>query len=213
MCSFNFFYHKTLGLTEHQFLLPMAKKPKKLPQVFGQEEIITFLEAASNRKARAMLMLGYGAGLRVSEVAKLKLSDINRARMIIEVRGGKGGVDRYVDLSESLRQTLLRYWDAYRPTDWMFPRKMEAAPVTTDGVRYHFQATLKRSGIKKAVTFHSLRHSYATHLLEMGKDPRTIQRLLGHRSISSTYTYLHIARGGILKTNSPLDLLDWPGKD
>jgi integrase/recombinase XerD len=213
VCSFNFLYHKTLGLNKHQFHLPMSKTSKKLPQVFSQEETITFLDAAPNIRAKAMVMLGYGAGLRISEVAHLKVDDINKARMIIEVRDGKGGYDRYVDLSEKLRQTLRQYWCVFRPKVWLFPGQIPGQPLSASGVRYNFNATLERSGIKKSVTFHSLRHSFATHLLEMGKDIRTIQRLLGHHSISSTFVYLHVAKEGVLKSNSPLDLLDWSDKD
>ena len=211
--ALRFFYHVTLGREKVEFDIPIAKKPKQLPQILSQKEILPLFEAASNLKHKALLMTVYGAGLRVSEVVHLKISDIDSGQMALWVRNGKGGKDRGVPLSKRLLKTLRHYWVVYKPRTWLFPYSKDwRQPLTRSGAQYMFYATLKRSGIQKKCSIHTLRHAYATHLLEAGKDIRTIQKLMGHKSLSSTMIYIHLAIGTLLATDSPLDLLDFDEK-
>jgi integrase/recombinase XerD len=191
-------------------VLPMPKKSETLPVILSPEEVHHFLSCVPRRKGRTVLTVCYAAGLRIAEAVALKPADIDSQRMMIRVEQGKGQKDRYVMLSEQLLK-ILREWYRYaRPTEWMFPGKIPGMHVTTEGVQDACKLGLKRSGLTKPVTPHSLRHAFATHLLEYGTDLRTIQLLMGHRSLSTTARYLRLAVNKVCATRSPLDLLPHP---
>ena len=158
-------------------------------------------------------MTMYSGGLRVSELLELKASDIDSARMLIRIRQGKGRKDRYVNLSQRLLLVLREYWKARRPTDYLFPGRFPGKPMARASVSLLSRKIAKKAGLTKRVTPHTLRHSYATHLLECGTDLRTIQVLLGHRSIKTTALYTHVSRKTLESTPSPLDLLDFDSED
>jgi len=188
--------------------IPYQKTGRKLPVVFNGEELQALFESVSNIKHRAILMNTYSAGLRISETLSLKVNDIDSQRMMIRVDQGKGRKDRYVPLSERLLPVLRQYWKAVRPRDWLYPGQFPDRPLTRDSVGQVFRKAKKSAGITKNVTVHSMRHSFATHLLEGGTDIRTIQRLLGHRCLSSTQIYTHVAKNYVNQAGSPLDHLD-----
>ena len=203
-----FFYRTTLKRSEAQFVIPRARAPQKLPQILSREEIAALLEKTANLKHRAVLMTAYGAGLRLNEICHLKLSHIDSARMTIRVEQGKGAKDRYTLLSPRLLGELRRYWVAYRPKEWLFTRKDPTRPIGEETVHRIYHAAKARTGIAKEGGIHSLRHAFATHLLEAGVDIHTIQRLMGHGHISSTLRYFHLARKHLVGTPSPLELLE-----
>ena len=191
-------------------VLPMPKAPQTLPVILSPEEVRQFLSCVPRRKARTILTVCYAAGLRISEAIALKPADIDSQRMMIRVEQGKGQKDRYVMLSEQLLK-ILREWYRYaRPTTWMFPGVIPGSHITRGGVDDACELALKRSGLIKPVTPHSLRHAFACHLLEYGTDLRTIQLLMGHRSLSTTARYLRLAISKVCATRSPLDLLPRP---
>lgn len=191
-------------------VLPMPKAPQTLPVILSPEEVRQFLSCVPRRKARTILTVCYAAGLRISEAIALKPADIDSQRMMIRVEQGKGQKDRYVMLSEQLLK-ILREWYRYaRPTVWMFPGVIPGSHITRSGVDDACELALKRSGLIKPVTPHSLRHAFACHLLEYGTDLRTIQLLMGHRSLSTTARYLRLAISKVCATRSPLDLLPRP---
>jgi len=191
-------------------VLPMPKAPQTLPVILSPEEVRQFLSCVPRRKARTILTVCYAAGLRISEAIALKPTDIDSQRMMIRVEQGKGQKDRYVMLSEQLLK-ILREWYRYaRPTVWMFPGVIPGSHITRSGVDDACDLALKRSGLIKPVTPHSLRHAFACHLLEYGTDLRTIQLLMGHRSLSTTARYLRLAISKVCATRSPLDLLPYP---
>lgn len=191
-------------------VLPMPKAPQTLPVILSPEEVRQFLSCVPRRKARTILTVCYAAGLRISEAIALKPTDIDSQRMMIRVEQGKGQKDRYVMLSEQLLK-ILREWYRYaRPTVWMFPGVIPGSHITRSGVDDACELALKRSGLIKPVTPHSLRHAFACHLLEYGTDLRTIQLLMGHRSLSTTARYLRLAISKVCATRSPLDLLPHP---
>lgn len=169
------------------------------------------LAATVNLKHRAMLMTAYGAGLRLGELTHLRVGDIDRERMLIHVRQGKGRVDRQVGLSPRLLAMLDRYMRAARPTDWLFAGAQPDEPISHSAVQKALREARQASGITKPVTMHTLRHSYATHLLESGTDIRVIQRLLGHKSITTTTIYTHVSTQTIRGVVSPLEQLDLAG--
>ena len=207
-CSLRFFYRVTLGRHWMIESIPYAKKPKRLPVVLSMEEIEQFFACIHHIKHRAMIVTAYAAGLRLSEIIHLKVSDIDSQRMVIRVNQGKGRKDRYVMLSENLLETLRTYYSQERPgNDWLFPGAKPDAPFTKHALQTAFQKARARSGIAKKFSLHSLRHSFATHLLESGTDIRTIQLLLGHRCLSTTQIYTHVSKENICATTSPLDLL------
>jgi len=206
--ALRFFYYKTLGRHPGRFEIPVSKKADKLPVVLSREATESLLEASENLRDKTLLMSAYGAGLRVSEVTHLKVSDIDSTRMTLHVKAGKGAKDRVLGLPVRLLVVLKEYWKVYQPDSWLFPSPIKVSdPLTTNTARLVFHRAMKRAGIRKqGCRFHTLRHSFATHLLEAGKDLREIQRLLGHRHISSTFIYLHISSGKMLSLDSPLDL-------
>lgn len=206
--ALRFFFGVTLGRSELPERIPYARSPRTLPEVLSPAEVGRFLEAVAVLKCRIALMTAYAAGLRASEVATLRVADIDSARMLIRVQHGKGGRDRYAMLSEQLLGHLRTYWRAARPELWLFPGGNRQAPIhpTTLNDACHAARTL--AGLSKRVTVHTLRHSFATHLLESGTDIRIIQVLLGHSHVSTTARYTQVARSTIERTQSPLDRLD-----
>ena len=185
--------------------IPYPKQPRKLPVVASPEEVLRFLDCAPGLKHRAILTACYAAGLRVSEAVSLRPADIDSRRQVIRIHQGKGRKDRYVMLSPRLLAVLRDYWRTFRPTSrqWLFPGASPAHPLTTKAVVVACHKALRLS---KPLTPHSLRHCFAVHLLEAGTDIRTIQLLLGHRSLSTTARYLHLAAFKVSTTTSPLDL-------
>jgi len=191
-------------------VLPMPKASQTLPVILSPEEVRQFLSCVPRRKARTILTACYAAGLRIAEAVALKPTDIDSQRMMIRVEQGKGAKDRYVMLSEQLLK-ILREWYRYaRPTTWMFPGVIPGSHITRGSINRTCELALQRSGLTKPVTPHSLRHAFAVHLLEYGTDLRTIQLLMGHRSLSTTARYLRLAINKVCATRSPLDLLPHP---
>jgi integrase/recombinase XerD len=207
-CALRFFYRETLGRDDVPAGLAPVKQPRTLPVVLGPDELARFFAAITNLKHRAILMTAYAAGLRVSEVTRLRVADIDSERMVIRVRQGKGQKDRYVMLSPRLLGILRAYWRAARPGDLLFPGAVADRPLTTGSVRKVCYRARRAAGLSKPITVHTLRHSFATHLLEAGTDLRTIQVLLGHRSFSTTARYVHVATASLPATRSPFDRLD-----
>src|SRR6266568_684352 len=191
-------------------VIPAPKKPQKLPIVLSPEEVLQFLECVGSTKHRAILTTCYAAGLRISEAVRLKPTDVDSQRMVIRVDQGKGRKDRYVMLSPKLLDTLRRYWRAVQPKGWLFDGDVPGQPISTSAVELACQKARRLSGIGKPITPHSMRHAFAVHLLESGTDVRTIQLLLGHRSLATTARYLRIATSKVCSTSSPLDLLPRP---
>jgi site-specific recombinase XerD len=152
-----------------------------------------------------MLMTAYSSGLRISEVAHLRVSDLDSARMTVLVRQGKGKKDRYTILSKMALGTLTQYLETYRPTSWLFPGAVLGRPITESSIRSVMMTAKTRAGITKRATMHALRHSFATHLLEQGTDIRSVQSLLGHRSLKTTIIYLHVSPKSLSRITSPLD--------
>jgi site-specific recombinase XerD len=163
------------------------------------------LEAVPNLKHRAMLMVAYGGGLRLSEILHLKVTDIDSQRMVIRVEQGKGKVDRYVMLPERLLETLRVYWKEVRPRNWLFPGEDGTKPMHPTALQKAFHLARLTAKIDKPVSVHTLRHSFATHLLESGVDIRRIQKLLGHSTVSTTEVYTHVSGDYLTETKSPLD--------
>jgi integrase/recombinase XerD len=191
--------------------IPLPKKPQKLPVVLSPEEVVHFLNCVDCRKHRVILTTCYAAGLRISEAVRLKVTAIDSARMVVRVEQGKGRKDRYVMLSPVLLEILRSYWRAARSKEWLFPGLHDDWPITKDAVEAACQKAHRLSGLSKPVTPHSLRHAFAVHLLESRTtDLRTIQLLLGHRSLATTARYLRIATSQVCATSSPLDLLPRP---
>jgi site-specific recombinase XerD len=206
--ALRFFYTVTLGREWVVAHVARPTVPKKLPVVLSTDEMARFLDALENPKHRALLMTAYAGGLRLSEVAHLRVEDIDSARMVLHVRQGKGYKDRDVMLSPRLLAVLREYWKAYRPRPFLFPGRKPDRPVALRTVQMVCQRALEASGLIKHVHMHTLRHSFATHLLESGTDLRTIQVLLGHRSFGSTARYLHITTATLKSTRSPFDGLE-----
>lgn len=211
--SLRFFYNKTLKQHQSTFSIPKRRTTKQLPEVLNEEELKRlFSVAGSNLKNQTLIMTAYSAGLRISEVVALKVTNIDSVRMMIHVENGKGKKDRYTLLSKRLLLQLRSYWSTYRPAHYLFPRcnkhKTPASEhIGTTTVSTMFSRAKARAGITKKGGFHMLRHSFATHLLEAGTDLRTIQALMGHASIKSTMIYLRLTRKIFDSTPSPLDSL------
>jgi len=209
-CACRFLFEKVLRRPEIRFDIPMAKVPKTLPRILSREEVSRLFAAAANLRARTLLMATYAAGLRVSEVCALQLTDIESApdRTCIKVRQGKGGRDRYTMLSPALLATLREYYRVYRPTTWLFPNPSGTGPIDPQTAQRMYWAARDRAGLGRRGGIHTLRHCFATHLIESGVDLPTIQRLMGHGHISTTVRYLHLARSHLTGTPSPLESLD-----
>ena len=190
--------------------IPMPKKPLRLPVILSADEVMCLLAAVANLKHRTILTTAYAAGLRISEATHLRVTDIDSQRMVLRVDQGKGRKDRYVMLSPLLLEALRKYWRSERPERWMFPGDIAERPISDAAVQAACQKARRASGLSKPVTPHSLRHAFATHLLEAGTDVRTIQLLLGHRSLATTSRYLKVATSTVCATRSPLDWLPAP---
>jgi site-specific recombinase XerD len=191
-------------------VIPAPKKPQKLPVVMSPEEVLHFLSCVGGTMHRAILTTCYAAGLRISEVVRLKPTNIDSQRMVIRVEQGKGQKDRYVMLSPKLLEILRGWWRVNKPRHWLFPSDLPGRHISKDAVEQACQKARRLSGIRKPITPHCLRHAFAVHLLESGTDVRTIQLLLGHRSLATTARYLRIATSKVCSTSSPLDLLPRP---
>lgn len=207
VCALRFFYGVTLRRDEIPERIAYARQPRKLPEVLSADEVVRFLEAVPSLRTRVALTTAYAAGLRASEAVSLKVANIDSGRMVIRVQQGKGGKDRYVMLSAQLLGILRTYWRLARPKDWLFPGRAPAKPIEVNVLHAACRSACVASGLAKRVTVHTLRHSFATHLLESGTDIRIIQVLLGHSNLSSTARYTHVSSGLIRQTNSPLDRL------
>ncbi len=205
VCAIRFFYREVLRVEWDVKQIPYQRSGRRLPVVLSCEEVRALLDTTTNLKHRALLMILYSAGLRTGEAIHLRPVDIDSGRMMIRVDQGKGRKDRYVMLSEKLLVTLRRYWREYQPALWLFPGQDPSCPLTRGSLEKLFTRAKKKAGIQKPVTPHSLRHSFATHLLERGVNIRVIQRLLGHRSLRSTEIYTHVAESYVRDTRSPLD--------
>jgi integrase/recombinase XerD len=184
-----------------------AREPQRLPEVLSGEEIVRFLEAVPGLRNRVALTTAYGAGLRVGEVVRLQPAAIDSSRMLIRIQQGKGAKDRYVMLSPQLLQILRTYWRLARPGKWLFPGHDPAEPVSIATLQEACRQAARQAELSKPVTVHTLRHSFATHLLEAGTDIRIIQVLLGHARLSTTARYTQVATHLIADTTSPLDRL------
>lgn len=191
-------------------IIPAPRMPKTLPVVLSPEEALQFLSSIGNLKHKTILTTCYAAGLRISEAVSLKPIHIDSQRMVIRVEQGKCQKDRYVMLSERLLEILRHWWRVAKPKEWLFPSPIPGQHISRYAVGESCREAQKRSGLSKPVTPHSLRHAFACHLLESGADLRTIQLLMGHRSLSTTSRYLRIATSKVCSTKSPLDLLPHP---
>ena len=211
VAALRFVYKVSLKKNWHfEEVIPAPKMPQKLPVVLSPEEVLRFLESINSTKHRAILTTCYAAGLRISEAVCLKTTDIDSQRMVIHVDQGKGQKDRYVMLSPVLLEVLRAWWRVNKPLHWLFPGDLPGQHITTFPVLWACHKARKISGIRKVITPHSLRHGFAVHLLESGTDVRSIQLLLGHRSLATTARYLRIATTKVCSTSSPLDLLPRP---
>ena len=208
MGALRFFYGKTLGQKDIVDEIPYARRADSLPAVLSREEVERFLKTVRNLKMRTAFITIYAAGLRVSELVALTSRDIDSTRMVIAIRHGKGGKDRYVMLSEQLLGILRDYWKRTKPTHWLFPGPDPLQPITTRSLQRVFHDAAEAAGLDKNVTVHTLRHSFATHLLEQKVDIRVIQGLLGHRNINSTTRYTRVAVDTIRQIQSPLEQLN-----
>jgi site-specific recombinase XerD len=203
--ALRFFFRVTLkrhDIVEHTTFI---RQPRKLPVVLSPEEVARLLNAAPGLKYKAALSVAYGAGLRAAEVVSLKVCDIDSKRMIIRVEQGKGRKDRNVMLSASLLELLRAWWRAARPQGWLFPGRNPIQPMTTRQLNRACHAAAEAAGIERNVSLHTLRHSFATHLLEQNIDVRVIQVLLGHAKLDSTALYTRVATKTIQQVTSPLE--------
>jgi len=199
-----FFY--TVTLKRSAVALPLPKGGKKLPEVLSREEVARLLASTTTLRERALWMATYGGGLRVSEVVRLRVSDIDAERGMIRVEQGKGRKDRYTLLGLRLLAELRHYWQVYRPArPWLFPQRSKAAPLDPATAQKMYYAAKRRAGIIKGGGIHALRHAFATHLVEAGTDLAILQQLLGHDSITTTMRYVHVARTRVAAQGSPLD--------
>lgn len=210
-CALRFFYLVTLGRGDLVPHIPFPRTPKKLPTVLSTEEVARLLRAVPNLKHRALLITIYATGLRISEALALKVTDIDSERMVITVRQGKGFKDRTVMLSPQLLEVLRRYARQFRPRDWLFPGSRPDQPIHATVVQRACAQARLVAGLSKPATVHTLRHSFATHLLEAGTDLRLIQTLLGHRSLKTTAIYTHVSAQRLHDTPSPLERLEVSG--
>ncbi|MHA7063032.1 tyrosine-type recombinase/integrase [Azospirillum argentinense] len=212
MTALRFFFKITLRKGSVSEDIAFVREPRRLPVVLSPEEVARLLAAAPGIKYKAALSIAYGAGLRASEVISLKVADIDSARMVIRVDQGKGRKDRYVMLSPHLLDLLRQWWRIARPTAWLFPGGVPGEPLTTRQLNRAVHVAAQRAGIDKRVGLHTLRHSFATHLLERNTDIRVIQVLLGHKKLDTTALYTRVAIKAIGEVTSPLDRLLTGGK-
>jgi len=208
VCALRFLYTNTLHLQIDIERIPLPRYQKKLPVILSPEEVKLMLAAPKNLAYRTILATMYASGPRVSEVAKLRATDIDSDRAVLWIRGGKGDKDRQTLLPTKLLEMLRVYWRWRRPKDWLFPGETPGQPISCESIRRACKNAARDAGISKEVHPHSLRHAFATHLLEAGVNLRTIQLLLGHAHLETTARYLHVANTAVRSTTSPLELLD-----
>lgn len=213
LAGIKFFYQQVLHHPAFELHIP-AKRSGRLPEPLSRQEVARLLQGAEyNPKHRVLLATAYGAGLRVSELVRLRPTDIHSERMLIRVNQGKGAKDRYTLLSARLLSELRNYWRQYRPGEWLFPGQTPSRPLTRASAQRAFYKAKQRAGVKRGHGIHTLRHSFASHLLESGVDLPTLQRLLGHTSLTTTAKYLHVTEKRLAQTDSPLDLLRLPERE
>ena len=205
-----FFYTKVLGWDRLELDLGPRKRPLRLPRVLSPQQLQHLFETTRNPKHRTVLMTAYAGGLRVSEVVRLKPADIESDRMMIRIEQGKGCKDRYTLLSKRLLAELRAYWQLYRPGQWLFTARDRSRHMPRRSAQHIYYKAMDKAGLPRTGGIHTLRHSFATGLLEAGTDVRTIQVLLGHKSISTTMRYLWVTRRHVATARSPLDLLPIP---
>ena len=209
LAGIRFFFQQVLRRDDFPLRVP-AKRSGRLPEPLSRTEIARLFDATTNTKHRVLLMTTYGGGLRVAELVHLKPQDIHSERMLIRVNQGKGRKDRYTLLSPRLLEEMRAYWREYRPQEWLFPRGNGSSPLPVDTVQKLFYRAKERARIRHGHGIHSLRHSFATHLMEAGVDLPTIQRLMGHNRLSTTAQYLHVTSKHLGRVASPLELLRLP---
>jgi integrase/recombinase XerD len=208
VCALRFLFHVTLQRPDLALTIPLRRTGSKQPEHLSRDEVGRILGAAHRLTDRILLMTTYAAGLRVAEVCALRLANIDSQRMMLRVECSKGAKDRYTLLSQPLLDMLRLYWLSERPTFWLFPRASDPdLPIDVCTAQRMFYRAKQRAGITKQGGIHSLRHAFATHLLEAGVDIHTIQRLLGHNQLSTTAHYFHFKAVELVRTASPLDLL------
>jgi site-specific recombinase XerD len=203
-----FYFEQVLKREKFFFDIPRPKKKLLLPNVLAISQVEKLFSQLENLKHKTMLFLAYSAGLRVSEVVNLKIKDIHSERMVINIKGAKGKKDRTVVLSEGILELLRKYYTAYQPKDWLFEGQYKDEPYSTRSLQQIFHRAKEKAKILQPVTFHSLRHSYATHLHERGTDIKIIQELLGHNDIQTTLRYTHVSNVTLEKVVSPFDQLN-----
>lgn len=208
--AFRFFYSKTLCDESIRLSIPPRKNESRLPEVLSREAVETLLDCTTNPKSRLLLMATYSAGLRVSEVVRLKPEHIDGSRMTIRIEQAKGNKDRYTILSGRLWEEMQFYLKVYRPTIWLFYARYRDKPMNITTAQRIYNAARQKAGITRGRGIHTLRHCFATHLLESGIDLRTIQELMGHRYINTTIRYLHLTHARLSSVRSPLDLGSLP---
>ncbi|MGH7311654.1 MAG: tyrosine-type recombinase/integrase [Candidatus Rokuibacteriota bacterium] len=204
--AFRFLYHVTLNYPRTAFHVPLPKQPQKRPEILSREEVWRLLTVPPQPRHRLLLMTVYAAGLRVSEAIALRVSDIDAARMTMRIEQGKGAKDRYVPLAARLLQELRAYGKTTPSGVWLFANRQGTRPIDITVAQKIYMLAKLRAGIVKQGGIHALRHAFATHLLEAGVDLHTVQRLLGHRQISTTMRYFHLSQGRLVGTRTPLDL-------
>ncbi len=211
IAALKYLYGEILGRAEVTAWIPWPKKPKRLPTILTQHEIARLILFAGSPRTRTMIMAGYGAGLRASEVRHLRVQDIDSARGVLWVRNGKGAKDRIAPLPHRLLQQLRDYWRQVRPPGpWLFPGSSGDKPLSAGATNYHFRRAVARAGIERRIVFHNLRHSFATHLMEAGTDLPSIQVLLGHARLKTSMAYLRVRTDHLKAITSPLERLDLP---
>src|SRR5450631_4265526 len=208
VCALRFFYTHTLNRKIPMGRIPFPRRERKLPLILSREEVKALLQAPSDLRHRTLLAILYGCGLRVAEATQLKVSDIDSDRNLLRVRHGKGRKDRQTLLPAKLLELLRHYWRNQRPADWLFPGADATRPISANAVYLICRKAPQTAGLSKPIHPHSLRHAFATHLLEAGVNLRTIQILLGHANLETTARYLHVADIAVRTTASPLDSLD-----
>jgi integrase/recombinase XerD len=208
--ALRFFFVRTLRRHEFREFLPYPKVRRKLPNILSREEVARLIDASSSLFERTLLMVLYGTGMRRAEIARLKIADIDSQRMVLHVVNGKGGKDRDLPLSPTLLETLRAHWRWLKPRTYLFPSRMHRdceQPITDKMVWRTCTEAAKRAGLRKRVTPHLVRHSWATHLLEAGTDLRTIQILLGHEDLEVTARYLHLSQQRLQQVANPIEEL------
>ena len=205
--ALKFLYETTLKQDWRGYRIPRSKQKRTLPKVLSKEEIRRIFNVVSNLKYKTILMTIYSAGLRVSEVANLKVVDIDSKGMKIRVENGKGNKERYTLLGETNYEILKKYWSRYRPKEYLFPGRDENKPISIRSIQKVFETALKKASVKTKASVHTMRHSFASHLLEAGTDIYYIQKLMGHSTVKTTSIYIHVSQIKTLEIKSPLELL------